>query len=692
MFTVKLRPGVKWHDGAPFTARDVIFTWKTIMNPKVTAFSTVGFDQIADMWAADETTLKLKMKQPYAPIADILADMFIVPEHVLAKSADINKDEFNTRQPVGTGPFKFVSRAAGDHIALEANRAYHGPGPYLDRLIFKYVPDLTVLFTQLKTGRDRHHRAPGHPRRPLPRGEDAHEHQPPRRSVHLLRDRSRRTTCCRCSRTSGCARRSTSAMDKKPIVEKIWLGLAPEAESYVPPQSWAYNPKIKGRHKYDPERARKLLDEMGWKPGADGIRVKDGTRLSFENACTAGNKQREQIQQLLQQQWRQVGVEMKINNKPAAVLFGDFYRMSKFETILIGMAMGSDPEHSFRIHSKYIPAKGGMGRNSVAYESAGDGPALDAGVRDIDREKRKKAYPRAPGDLRGRAPVPADLPLREHPRAPARASRASSRTATCRSTAGTRTSGGSRKDDEMTTPRSQIIAVSDVAWQERGAGVRMKSLWEHPESKRRAVMTRIEPGAKLPLHRHDGDELVFVIEGAVADEFGTVTSGNMGYRPNGCVHTVVSPNGATLLAILTGGVDPGHRAHQRPPVPGHRAQRAALDGRATRRPAETHLGGQDDRAARAPCALRTRGHATEAPSRRRRAHLRDRRRERRRVRRRLDRQHELPSRGLRPHRDDPERRHGPGGRLGAHGTGLTWPAPTSSSSAPARPASSSRCG
>jgi len=152
VFTVKLRPGVKWHDGAPFTARDVVFTWKTIMDPKVTAFSTVGFDQIADMWTGDETTLKFKMKQAYAPIADILADMFIVPEHVLAKSPDINKDEFNTRKPIGTGPFKFVSRAAGDHIALEANRAYHGPGPYLDRLIFKYVPDLTVLFTQLKTG------------------------------------------------------------------------------------------------------------------------------------------------------------------------------------------------------------------------------------------------------------------------------------------------------------------------------------------------------------------------------------------------------------------------------------------------------------------------------------------------------------------------------------------------------------
>jgi len=107
----------------------------------------------------------------------------------------------------------------------------------------------------------------------------------------------------------------------------------------------------------------------------------------------------------------------------------------------------------------------------------------------------------------------------------------------------------------MKTPLSEIIPVSDLAWQERQPGLRTKTIWEHPESKRRAVMTRIDPEAKLPLHRHVGDELVFVIEGAISDDFGTVTAGNMGYRPNGCVHTVSTPNGATVLAFITGGVE-----------------------------------------------------------------------------------------------------------------------------------------
>jgi anti-sigma factor ChrR (cupin superfamily) len=108
----------------------------------------------------------------------------------------------------------------------------------------------------------------------------------------------------------------------------------------------------------------------------------------------------------------------------------------------------------------------------------------------------------------------------------------------------------------MTGPRSQIIAVNDFAWQEFQPGISFKVVWQDPPTKRRAQMTRFAPGAQLPLHRHVGDELIFVIEGAVSDESGTVASGNVGYRPNGCVHTVTSTNGATVLAVLTGDIEP----------------------------------------------------------------------------------------------------------------------------------------
>jgi anti-sigma factor ChrR (cupin superfamily) len=106
------------------------------------------------------------------------------------------------------------------------------------------------------------------------------------------------------------------------------------------------------------------------------------------------------------------------------------------------------------------------------------------------------------------------------------------------------------------TPLSEIISIADLPWQDRQPGVRMKSLWTDPATKRQALLTRVEPGAQLPRHRHVGDELLYVIEGALSDDFGTVTAGNMGYRPNGCVHAISAKNGATVLAILTGGVEP----------------------------------------------------------------------------------------------------------------------------------------
>lgn len=106
-----------------------------------------------------------------------------------------------------------------------------------------------------------------------------------------------------------------------------------------------------------------------------------------------------------------------------------------------------------------------------------------------------------------------------------------------------------------TSPRSQIIAVNDVAWQELTPGITFKILWQDPQTKRRAQMTRFAPGARLPQHRHVGDELIFVLEGAVSDESGTVSAGNVGYRPNGCVHTVTTKSGATVLAVLTGDIE-----------------------------------------------------------------------------------------------------------------------------------------
>lgn len=101
---------------------------------------------------------------------------------------------------------------------------------------------------------------------------------------------------------------------------------------------------------------------------------------------------------------------------------------------------------------------------------------------------------------------------------------------------------------------SRIVEVAEIPWAEMHPGIRAKPLWADDATKRRVQLTRFDPGASLPRHRHDGDEILFVIEGALTDDFGTVTVGNVGYRPNGCVHTVTTKNGATVLACITGGV------------------------------------------------------------------------------------------------------------------------------------------
>ena len=103
---------------------------------------------------------------------------------------------------------------------------------------------------------------------------------------------------------------------------------------------------------------------------------------------------------------------------------------------------------------------------------------------------------------------------------------------------------------------SQMIDIGEADWVDLLPGVQAKRVWQDAATKRFALLTRFAAGAALPRHSHDGDELVYVLEGSIADEFGAVTAGNVGYRPNGCTHTVRSPKGATAFALVTGKTKP----------------------------------------------------------------------------------------------------------------------------------------
>ena len=138
---------------------------------------------------------------------------------------------------------------------------------------------------------------------------------------------------------------------------------------------------------------------------------------------------------------------------------------------------------------------------------------------------------------------------------------------------------------------NQLIDLNEIDWKELVPGVTGKRVWADPATKRTAMFIRFSPGASLPRHAHEGDELVYVLEGCVADEYAAVTAGNVGYRPDGCTHTVRSPTGATAFAVVTGGAVPRRRGrHRRPALPGVRPGDHGVAGCRPRSALEALLG------------------------------------------------------------------------------------------------------
>jgi peptide/nickel transport system substrate-binding protein len=177
----------------------------------------------------------------------------------------------------------------------------------------------------------------------------------------------------------------------------------------MPKESYYYNPNLPAQE-FNLDLARKILDEAGWVPGPDGIRAKDGVRLSFANATTAGNNLREQVQQFLQQTFAEIGVEMTISNLPAAVMWGEFWLKSQFDSAIAGVTylIAADPDATNRLHTSAIGAKGGKGSNTAQYSNPEVDALLEKGARTFDPEERRAIYNRVQEIVRQDLPF---LPL-----------------------------------------------------------------------------------------------------------------------------------------------------------------------------------------------------------------------------------------------------------------------------------------
>lgn len=388
---VKLRKDVVWHDGEPFTAHDVAYTLNLIKQPNFNTRTRQGHELIDSIEVINDHELKWTMKDVYAPYISQLSSTFIVPKHVLEKDTDPNASSLS-QKPIGTGPFKFDRRISGDRIVLLANDKYYGEGPYLERLEFKYIPDMNGLYTQFRTGQIDVVGIQGVPHNfydeikdsktvdvklvPLATMEVvAVNHGHP-----ILQEKAVRQALY-------------YGMNRDAIVDLIYYGIPEKTESYLPKTSWAYAQDLPAQV-YDVNKANQILEDAGWKKGKGGIREKDGKRLAFTISTTSGNELRAQTQQLIQQDWKSIGVELNINNMPAAVMWGDNWTKSKFESALVGVNLmtGNDPDSMHRFGSNSIPAQGGAGSNVFQYKNPQADELLTKGRKSFDIETRKTVY------------------------------------------------------------------------------------------------------------------------------------------------------------------------------------------------------------------------------------------------------------------------------------------------------------
>src|SRR6266568_7840491 len=147
--TFHLHHGVKWHDGAPLTSGDVLYTYQVTIDPKTPTAYAEDFKQVKSITAPDSYTIRVTYESPFAP-ALASWGMNILPAHLL-EGKDITRSPL-ARNPVGTGPYRFKEWVSGQKIVLEANKDYFEGRPYIDRYIYRIIPDSSTMYMELKSG------------------------------------------------------------------------------------------------------------------------------------------------------------------------------------------------------------------------------------------------------------------------------------------------------------------------------------------------------------------------------------------------------------------------------------------------------------------------------------------------------------------------------------------------------------
>jgi len=388
--TFKLRHGVRWQAGAPFTSADVVFTVKTILDPKTHVLSRDGWDDIVRVDAPDPYTAIFRLKRPFAPFMDRfftpVANPAILPKHLL-DGQDINHAAYNAL-PVGTGPFKYVSWARQNEVVMEANDTYWGGKPKLRRIVFKIIPDTNTVSSQIKT-----HELDAFIRVPTSVWQD-------------VRSTADTTTIGYDTNSYGhidfnfenpaladvrVRRALAHAIDTQTLWKKVDHEAGHLDSTMISHLSWAYDAHAP-RYTFDLRQAARLLDDAGWHTGADGLRHKGAAVLRFTFAGTVGNPGLDARVVLIQTWFKQIGVVLdykkyQTNQMFASYAAGGIVATRKYDLASYAWSLGPDPDPTNLVACSKISPKG---QNYMGYcNPRVDGLLADAALH-YDRERRRK--------------------------------------------------------------------------------------------------------------------------------------------------------------------------------------------------------------------------------------------------------------------------------------------------------------
>ncbi len=388
VITFHLRRGVKWHDGKPFTARDVLYTYQVTVDPKTPTAYAGDFLKVKKAEVLNDYTFRVTYDKPFAP-ALISWSMSVLPRHLL-EGKDITKSGLS-RQPVGTGPYIFKEWVAGQKIVLAANPDYFEGRPYVDGRVTRIIPDTATMFLELRARNiDMMGLTPLQYTRQT-------ENNLFRQNFDKYRYLAFAYTYLGYNLkhpffADKRVRQAISyAINKEEIISGVLLGLGRAATGPYKPGTWAYNENVK-KYDYNPQKARELLRAAGWtKKNKDGMLEKDGRPFTFELITNQGNETRQKCAEIIQRQLREVGIDVKIRILEWAAFINDFINKRRFEAIILGWTIPLDPDAFDVWHSsKTAPQE----LNFISYKNQEVDALLDKARSTFDQKQRKKYYDR----------------------------------------------------------------------------------------------------------------------------------------------------------------------------------------------------------------------------------------------------------------------------------------------------------